>query len=167
MSILDLRANISGQFLNIFFTISGLEIIWFYANFDHLHCCTACIFLILHTHSDPDWNVASWAQIWNENDSNDISDFVHGCNNAGNETGNLVALLNGGNDGIEIAWCQSLLKRHQNREQKYKDLKNKEIFCKGPKINWIHVDRKKKKGNFWIFQMAWGKNRSIHFIKNE
>ena len=67
------------------------------------------------------------SQIRDENNSDDIANFVHGSDNSRDGTGNFVPLFNGGNDRIEVSRCQCLLHSHQKGKEKYKHLQIERI----------------------------------------
>ena len=62
------------------------------------------------------------SQVRDENNSDDIANFVHGSDNSRDGTGNFVPLFNGGNDRIEVSRCQCLLQSHQKGKEEYKHL---------------------------------------------
>ena len=68
-------------------------------------------------HADEGGNVAPRAQVGDEDDGEDISDLVHGGDDAGDGGGDLVALLDGGDDGVEVAGRERLLQDDEQGQQ--------------------------------------------------
>jgi len=66
--------------------------------------------------------LAPGSEVGDEDDGDDVADFVHGGDDAGNAGGDLVPLLDGRDDGVEIAGREGLLERHQERQQEHENL---------------------------------------------
>ena len=62
------------------------------------------------------------AEVGHEDDGDDVSDLVHGRDDAGDAGRDLVALLDGRDDGVQVARGQGLLQRHQQRQKKHEHL---------------------------------------------
>ena len=55
------------------------------------------------THSKPDRDVTPGPEVRDEDDGDDVADLVHGRDDAGDARRDLVALLDGRDDGVQVA----------------------------------------------------------------
>lgn len=89
----------------------------------HTHVAAAIL-----THAYPGGDVSPGAQVGDEYDGAHIADLVHGGDDARDARRDLVALLDGRDDRIEVTGAQRLLQCHQQRQQEDEDLKEASAY---------------------------------------